>query len=158
VKEGISGTVEAIRALAAEVAAEAGVEVVDLELKRAPKRWCLRLDIDRAGPRGVGLDDCQRVSRDLEAEMDRLDLMDHAYTLEVSSPGIDRPIRTADDIRRNTGRMVDLELREPLEGRRCLSGLLLGLEGGRMRVREGDESEVLVPLELVLRACQHVPF
>ena len=91
--------------------------------------------------------------------MDRLDLVDHAYTLEVSSPGIDRPIRTADDVRRNTGRMVDVELREPIEGRRRLRGVLLGLDGDRLRVREGEEEpEVRVPLDLVVRACQHVPF
>jgi ribosome maturation factor RimP len=144
--------------LASEVCLPLGVEVVDVEIRRGAGRWTVRLDIDRPGARGVTLDDCQAVSRALESAMEDNDPIDHSYTLEVSSPGLDRPIRTAEDVRRNTGRAVVVETLEPVDGRRRFKGTLMGLAGDELLIRDDEEREVRVPLAEVASARQDLPF
>ena len=153
-----SETVEATREVASRIAGSMGLEVVELVFHGTGGRWLLRLHIDRAGPVGVGIEDCQRVSRALGEALDDADLIDHSYTLEVSSPGIDRPIRTPDDIRRNTGRRVVMETSESVLGRRRFRGVLLAAEGEDLRLREDDGAEVLVPGRRVVRAQQDSAF
>lgn len=148
----------ALLALAEEICASRGLEVVDLAVNRGPRRWNLRIDIDRPGPAGVTIDDCQAVSREMEAVLDERDLIDHSYTLEVSSPGLDRPIRTQDDIRRNTGRKIVVETSEELEGRRQFTGILIGISGEELSLRDDDDNEVRLPWASVARASQYVPF
>lgn len=154
------GNVEAeLREIADRVAASCGVEVVELRLLRGGSRWSIRLDIDRPGVPGVGIDDCQSVSRALEAILDEDDPVPGSYTLEVSSPGIERPIRSTDDVRRNTGREVTVEATDA-EGKPFrVDGTLLGLEddGIRVLVRD-DDREVRIPLDRVTRAHQQIPF
>jgi ribosome maturation factor RimP len=146
-------------ALATRLAADEGLEVVDLRLRRAGRRWTLRLDVDRAGVPGVNIDDCQRLSRAIDAVLEERDSIPGSYTLEVSSPGIDRPIRTADDVRRNTGRKVVVEATDPEGVRREFAGTLLGLEDGDLRLEEDTTgSEVRVAVETVTRAHQQLPF
>jgi len=147
-----------ILALAEEVCLPQGLEIVDLVLRRGSRRWTVRLDIDRAGTRGVTLEDCRAISRGLETALEESDPIDDSYVLEVSSPGLDRPIRTADDVRRNTGRMVVVETVDPVEGRRCFTGTLLGLAGDELLIREDEETEVRVPWAGVARAHPHLPF
>ncbi len=89
--------VSGLERLATRVTAEAGLELVEVSLRGSSRRRVVRVDIDRAGPDGVGLQDCQRVSEALGLELDREELLHSGYTLEVSSPGIDRPIRTPDE-------------------------------------------------------------
>src|SRR5262245_6074444 len=103
---------EAIRGLAAEAAGALGLEVVEATFHRSPGGGTLRVTIDRPGPSGVGIDDCQRFSGALERLLDERDPIEASYVLEVSSPGLDRPIQTDDDVRRNTGRRLEVEVRE----------------------------------------------
>ena len=103
------------------------------------------------------LEDCERVSGALEAALDESGVVDDAYVLEVSSPGLDRPIRTDDDIRRNTGRAVVVETREPVDGRRSFRGVLLGADGDALRLRE-EEGETLLPRALIVKAHQEIGF
>lgn len=155
-KADLSGT---LGVLAAGVAPDIGVEVVDLVLRRAGRRWLLRIDIDRPGPEGVGIEQCQRFSRALEALLDEQETIPASYTLEVSSPGIDRPIETPDDVRRNTGRHVTVEAENEADGRRAYDGVLVGMDGDALVVRPGDGGEdVRVPLAEIILARQHVPF
>ena len=105
-----------------------GLEVVELSLRGSSRKRVLRLDIDRAGPEGVGLEDCQRASGAIGEALETDDLIESAYTLEVSSPGIDRPIESEDDIRRNTGRRVDVRLKEPIDESLQFIGVLVGGE------------------------------
>ena len=108
---------------AEKIAGDNGLDLVDVELFRAGRRRILRVYIGKAG--GVSVEDCARVSRDLGVLLDAENVMeDDSYTLEVSSPGLDRPFKTLKDFRRNLGRFVRISTREPVEGRNVLVGKL----------------------------------
>jgi ribosome maturation factor RimP len=95
-----------LRELAQAAAASRGVELVDLILVRAGRRQLVRLIVDCVG--GVGVDQCAEVSRRMSADLDMADILNGRYTLEVSSPGIDRPLKTAADFRRKVGKEVSV--------------------------------------------------
>ena len=95
-----------LRDLAQAAAASRGVELVDLVLARAGRRQVVRLIVDCVG--GVTIDQCAEVSRRVSADLDMAEILDGRYTLEVSSPGIDRPLKTAADFRRKVGRDVSV--------------------------------------------------
>ena len=108
---GAETVVEKVRAIAERVAGGYGLEVFDVQFRREAPGMVLRVQIDRPGPASkeedsVGVADCASVSRDLSAIFDVEDIVPTAYTLEVSSPGLDRPLRGLDDYRRFTGRLV----------------------------------------------------
>jgi ribosome maturation factor RimP len=150
---------EGLRSLAERAAAEAGVEFVDLSLRGSSRRRTLRVDIERPGPQGVNLDDCKRVSETLGAAIDaQEDLIDGSYLLEVSSPGVDRPIRSPEDIRRNTGRRIVVTIRESAESRRSIRGLLAGLREGVLILEDEGRNEIEIPLEKIETARQDVEF
>jgi ribosome maturation factor RimP len=150
--------VAALREIAARAAAEHGVEVVEVALGTGGPRWVVRVDVDRAGPGGVTLDDCQAVSRLVGDAIERSDLLESAYTLEVSSPGLDRPIRSADDIRRNTGRRIELATGVAVNGRTAFRGVLRGLRDGRWILDDDACGELAVRGDCVVRARQELPF
>jgi ribosome maturation factor RimP len=99
-----------------------GYELVDVELAGGRTQAQLRIFIDR--PEGVGIDDCEHVSRELSALLDVRDPMPTAYTLEVSSPGLDRVLRTPEHFARFAGSRVQVELLAPRDGRRRYTGAL----------------------------------
>jgi ribosome maturation factor RimP len=105
-----------------------GYELVDLEYGAGHGRGTLRVFIDAAA--GVGLEDCERVSREISALLDVEDPIPGAYTLEVSSPGFDRVLRTPAHFGRFVGSRVFVELKEPREGRRRYTGELLAVDEG----------------------------
>jgi ribosome maturation factor RimP len=149
-----------LREIASRVTAPLGLEVVEIALRGSGSRQVLRLDVDRPGPRGVSLDDCKRVSESLGAALDEEDPIASSYVLEVSSPGIDRPIRSADDIRRNAGRRVVVTARDPERGESSIRGRLVGEDSGFLVVEtsaDGPAAErVRIPLDRVVRARQDV--
>lgn len=147
-----------VRRLAGPIVTRLGLEIVDTALGRKGQRVHIRLDIDRPGPEGVRLEDCAEVSAALEAALDDSDAVGTGYVLEVSSPGIDRPIRTEDDVRRNTGRAVVVETREPVGGRRSFHGILLGGSPEALRIRGHENEEVRIPRALILGARQEIDF
>lgn len=147
-----------LRSLASGLAARWGLELVDLKLRRAGGRSLLRVDLDRAGPQGVTIEECQQVSHALGAALEHNDLLSENYVLEVSSPGLDRPIRTPEDVRRNTGRRVVVRTSEPIDGETSFCGVLLGLDEDVLRLRTGDEHEVRIPFSMVTHARQEVEF
>ena len=146
---------EALSHLAAEAIRGMGLEVVELCLRGSSAKRSLRLDIDRAGAAGVGLDDCSAASRAVGRALDESDLVAEDYALEVSSPGIDRPIRSADDIRRNTGRRIVITTVDQPDGARTLRGVLLGIAEGDLRLHS-NEGEVRIPFDRVAHAQQDV--
>ncbi|HEX6940155.1 MAG TPA: ribosome maturation factor RimP [Longimicrobiales bacterium] len=137
-----------------------GYEFVELERTGSRTRPILRIRIDRpdAAPgKGVTLEDCARVTRELEPYLDARPELGGRYVLEVSSPGVERPLVRPRDFERFAGREVALRGRVPLAGRdRRLQGELLGLSGGagreRIRLRLEDGEVVEVPREEVARA------
>jgi ribosome maturation factor RimP len=113
---------------------EAGFDLVEVQSGREPSGWVVRLFIDSknggapatgdAGVSGVSHQDCERISRDVSAALDVADLITSAYELEVSSPGLDRPLRRQQDFQRFAGCEARIRLTEGVEGRRNFSGRL----------------------------------
>ena len=114
---------ERLIALIEPLAGRLGYELVDLEYSAGRGSATVRLYIDR--PEGVGIEDCERVSREVSALLDVEDPIATAYTLEVSSPGFDRVLRTRAHFARFAGERVFLELATPREGRRRYTGTLV---------------------------------
>src|SRR2546425_4011267 len=121
-----------MREIAREILDFAGFELVLLEMKREPGGLFLRLFIDK--DTGVSLDDCARISRQLSAHLDLEDPIQGRYTLEVSSPGLDRPLVKDGDYTKFAGRRVRLSTLAPIEGRRHFAGRLVGLVDGTVRL------------------------
>lgn len=109
-----------------------GYELVEIELDRQGRQSILRLYMDREG--GVTLDDCVAVSRVLSPLLDVKNLVEGSYTLEVSSPGIDRPVRKPEDFVRFAGSRVKLRTHEPVNGRKQFSGVLAGFRDGLVQL------------------------
>ncbi len=111
-----------VEALAAPLVAAAGCDLWDVEYLKEGGRWVLRIYIDRA--EGVSTEHCETVSRSLETVLDDKDLIAEAYTLEVSSAGLERPLRRAEHYERSVGKLVEVALYAPHEGRKQLQGTL----------------------------------
>jgi ribosome maturation factor RimP len=159
--------IERIRGIAQRVAGTHGLEVFDVQMRRESIGPVLRIVIDRPGPAdgspqshddSVGIQDCQRISEDISAILDVEDVIDHRYTLEVSSPGLDRPLRGAADYRRFAGRAAKLVLREPVDGRSHFTGRLRGVEDDTVLFDDEQGRPHRVPLALVARARLEVEF
>jgi ribosome maturation factor RimP len=155
--------VDRVREVAGPVAASYGLEVFDVQFRREGTGMVLRVQIDRPGPaaraeESVSVDDCAHVSRDLSALLDVEDIMTSAYTLEVSSPGLDRPLRTLDDYRRFAGRRAKIVMREPVDGQSFFRGHLGGVEDGAVMIVAEDGRRHRVPTGLITRANLEVEF
>ena len=158
-----------MRAIAERVARSYGLEIFDVQLRRESVGMVLRVIIDRpdrgvpeAFEESVGIEECQRVSHDLSAlldvEEDQLDVpLGQEYTLEVSSPGLDRPLRHEADYRRFTGRLAKIVTDEPLDGQSAFSGRITGVDNGVVVLSEGRR-EHRVPVARIKRAQLAVEF
>lgn len=124
-------------------------ELWGVELLPQGRRKMLRVYIDK--PDGVGISDCEKVSRQISAVLDVEDPIAGEYTLEVSSPGMDRPLFEAAHFHKYVGEMIKLRLRTPYEGRRKFQGLLVGLEADDVVLRV-EEEEFLFPLDAIDKA------
>lgn len=127
-----------------------GYEWVGMEFHPRHANALLRIYLDSAT--GITLEDCQRVSHQVSGVLDVEDLIAGQYTLEVSSPGRDRPLFEARHFERFTGSEVRLQLREMLNGRRKLSGCLHGMRGDDVVIVDGEGQEWQVPLERIEKA------
>jgi ribosome maturation factor RimP len=158
--------VDRLRAAAARVAGSYGLELFDVQLRREPVGWVLRVIIDRSSDpvstqeEPVGIEDCQRVSQDLSTLLDVEDDLtaglEH-YTLEVSSPGLDRPLRHEADYRRFVGRMAKVVTRAPVDGQSHFAGRITGVDGTDVLLTEGRRTH-RVPLGLISRGRLEVEF
>ena len=148
---------QAVRALADQAASELGLEVVEISLRGGGSRALLRIDIDRAGAAAVGIDECRRMNRNLGELLDVADPIPHGYTLEISSPGIDRPIATDADVRRNTGRKVIAQTSTSIQGRSEFRGILVGIEADQLVIGEGT-GEIRIAREAVAKLRQDPGF
>ncbi len=130
-----------------------GYELVEVEWKREPGGWVCRLFVDKPGDK-IGLDDCERISRELSAVLDVADVIPQAYSLEISSPGLDRPLRYIEHFRRHTGEKAKVRLIAGVDGRRNFSGTIVAVpEDAPPRViMEVDGKEYTLPLDDLDRA------
>ncbi len=144
-----------VESLARPLVVSLGMELVELEYKREGRQMVLRLYIDKEG--GITLDDCAAVSRELSAVLDVEDIVPGRFTLEVSSPGLNRPLKSSADFECYTGRLVKIKTREPMSDdsgnlRKTFLGVLLGLEGERIRLKLREGQTATIPLECVAKA------
>ena len=143
------GVREQVLALAEPLAQGLGLVLVDVEFTGERGRSVLRFTVDKQG--GVTLNDVEGFHRALDPLLEAADPIPHSYVLEVSSPGLERPLRTARDFTLFAGRPVALAARVPLDGRREWQGRLCGLEGAAVIVSfgPGEDQRVAVPLDQV---------
>ena len=156
-----------VRAIAERVAGSFGLEIFDVQLRRESIGWVLRVFIDRPQTdreattdptqESVNLDDCRRVSRDLSAVLDADFTFDHAYTLEVSSPGLDRPLRHLNDCRRFVGRLAKIVTRETVDGLNYVAGRITDVADEHVIVDTGHRVH-RIPWSAVTRARLEVEF
>lgn len=133
-----------VESIAHDVASTLGLEIVEFVFHSQGRHSLLRIDIDRPGLPGVGLADCESFSRTLGDRVEDLSFFDAPYELQVSSPGIDRPIKSDDDLRRNAGRPVWMEYRDDVGKIRELRGTLVGPHGLDAVAIAGDRGEILI--------------
>jgi ribosome maturation factor RimP len=129
----MADVVDHIRQLLDPILASLGLTLWDLEFQRQGPQWLLRIYIDRES--GVTLKDCESVSRDLSAALDVEDIIAHAYSLEVSSPGLDRTLSKPEHFTRFAGSTVKIKVFQPIDGQKVFRGTLLGTsDAGNVRV------------------------
>ena len=134
----------------AEILAGTEFELVDVEYVKE-RDWYLRVFVDKAG--GIDLDDCQKLSEQLSARLDTADIIDGAYILEVSSPGIDRILKKDRDFVREVGKIVDVTLYAPIDGKKFFTGELIGRDENFLLLKE-----ISLPRDKVAQVRLHIDF
>ena len=137
------------------ILASLGLSLWELEFKKEGPKWLLRAYIDREG-NGVTLNDCEAVSRDLAAVLDVEDLIDRAYTLEVSSPGLDRALTRPEHYQKCIGRAVKIKTYQPVSGQKVLTGVLKGIEGDMVTIELGTGEVLAISQAGIARASLEV--
>ena len=159
-----------VRAIADRVAHGYSLTIFDVQLRRESIGLVLRVIVDRPAPvaleaKGtsghkevpVGIAECRRVSDDLSAILDVEEIVNRNYTLEVSSPGIDRPLRHLDDFRRFVGRVTKIVTSQAIDGQMYTSGRIKGVEGDVVVIKT-DRSTHRISFSLITRAHLEVEF
>jgi ribosome maturation factor RimP len=147
--------VEEVREIAEPILTSEGYELVDLEYRRETHGWVLRFYLDREG--GVTVEECAEVSGEVGAVLEVKDIIPNPYILEVSSPGLTRPLKKPEDFNKYRNRLVKIRLQEPLEGRKNFKGTLLGLEGEKVRLEiEGRVYDL--PFQGIAKAHLEIEF
>lgn len=129
---------------------EEGLALWDILLTHDQGRQILRVMIEKEG--GVTLDDCLRFSHAIEDLLEVKEVIAKRYDLEVSSPGLDRPLRTAEHFKKYINAVIRVETKFPLDGRRNYKGILIGIENRDMLVMKVDQLEFRIPVHEVLKA------
>jgi ribosome maturation factor RimP len=144
----MDATLARIWELAAPLAETQGLEIIDIELRHEGSRSgrVLRLYLDKQG--GPNMDDLSQVSRELSALLDTDDVVEGAYTLEVSSPGINRPLKSPEHFKRYVGKRVRVRTRDLVQGRRSFLGSLLDVMNDKIAVDQ-DGARIEIPFALI---------
>lgn len=146
---GSEQVVAAIEGYAAPVLESMGMELIEVQFRREGHGWVVRLYIDRE--EGVTLDDCAGVSREISTWLEVEDLIEHAYHLEVSSPGLERPLKKRKDYVRFAGRKARIKLREPLNEQKVFIGIIDQVDEERV-VLIADEKPVSLSFDNIAKA------
>jgi ribosome maturation factor RimP len=156
-------SLEQIRSIAERVARSRGLEIWDVQSRRESTGQIVRVYIDRPGPsatpeESVSIEDCEQVSREISTILDVEDPLPTAYTLEVSSPGLTRPLRGVDDYRRFAGRLAKIVVAEPVDNQKAFEGRLRGVDENVVLL-EGPAGRMhRLPLPLITRGRLEVEF
>jgi ribosome maturation factor RimP len=154
---------EQIRAIAERVAGSRGLDVWDIQSRRETSGHVVRVFIDRPGPaataeESVSIEDCEQVNREMSTILDVEDPLPFAYTLEVSSPGLTRPLRDVKDYGRFTGRLAKIVVRAAVDNQKAFEGRLRGVEDGHVLLESSKGRVHRLPLALITRGRLEVEF
>jgi ribosome maturation factor RimP len=127
-----------------------GLELVDLEFRKEARGWVLRIFMDKPG--GVTLDDCSEISREIGDQVEVNELIPHSYTLEVSSPGLDRPLKKEKDFLHSIGKLIQLSTKVPLEGQTFFKGILLDYRVSDSLCLAETKKNWEIPVDLITKA------
>ncbi len=160
----MSRVVEQVEQLVLPVVADLGLELVDIEYQREAHGWVLRLYLDKDG--GITLDDCAEASREISTLLDVEDIVDSVYTLEVSSPGIERPLKKLADFERFSGKQATIRSLRSCDpdgrgqNRKTFTGVLQGVRDGRIVLLQTDKigGEVVFDLKEIAKANLVIEF
>ena len=144
-----------VRAIADPLLMNEGMELVEVDYRREARGWVLRLTIDKEG--GVTVDDCGRVSQEVGRELDVEDLISAPYVLEVSSPGLTRPLKSEKDFIKHCNRLIKLRTVDPINSRQQFKGKLLGVSNNQIEL-EMEEGIVQIPLAKIAKANLEIEF
>ena len=131
------------------------IELVDMMYRRESPGMCLRLLVDKPG--GIGLSECEALNNFLSVKLDEEDVIGERYTIEVSSPGLDRPLKTDRDFERVIGRDIEVDTHEPVDDKRHLEGTLIGMERETIVV-ERDGISTVIPRDRIAFARLKIEF
>ncbi len=138
-----------VRAIADPIVSDEGMELVDVEYRRESRGWVLRLYLDKEG--GVTLDDCTRISQEVGRSLDVEDFIQIPYALEVSSPGLSRPLKTEKDFMKYCHSLIKVKTLDPIQNRRQFKGRLLGVSANQIEMEV--EGEIFrIPLSNMTKA------
>ncbi|MDY0093327.1 MAG: ribosome maturation factor RimP [Candidatus Vecturithrix sp.] len=155
--------VEKVKTLINPIIEEQELELVDVEFKREGHLQYLRIFIDKPGG-GVSIDDCQHVSRECEVLLDIEDIIRTQYVLEVSSPGLDRPLKTIQDYQRFQGRLAKIKVFQSIQGQKKFLGYIHGVTQATpdsaflITLLIDGKEEIQIPCELIASARLEVEF
>lgn len=146
--------VERVQEILGPILDSLGLFLWDIEFKMEGPRWLLRIYIDSES--GVSIEDCEAVSRDIGTALDVEDIITHSYTLEVSSPGLDRSLSRPEHFRRFIGSRIKVKTFQPVEGQKAFRAEIAGLNDGMLRLRLDSGAEIDTPLTNIAKASLEV--
>jgi len=129
---------QVITELAMPIVEGLNYELVDVEFIKESANWYLRVYIDKPG--GISIDDCQAVSEKISEVLDEKDPIEQFYFLEVSSPGLERPLKTERDFIKYKGELVEVKLFQPIDGKKIFEGKLIGLINDMIVINQGGNN------------------
>lgn len=151
----MADNISKIQEILAPILASKGLTLWELEFKKDGPAWLLRVYIDREAG-GVTLDDCESVSKDLGAVIDVEEVISHSYTLEVSSPGLDRSLTRPEHYGKCIGLQVKIKTYQAIDGQKVFVGTLQGFQDGQATVRAGNGIVMVFPLSAIAKASLEV--
>ncbi|MFZ7132098.1 MAG: ribosome maturation factor RimP [Eubacteriales bacterium] len=149
-------TEEIVYNLAQPIVDKNSLELVDVEFKKEGQKWVLRVYIDKEN--GVGLDDCQRVSEELGNLLDEKDPITDSYFLEVSSPGLDRPLKKDSDFLKYMDREIEITLYQPMNNSKYFKGMNKGIHQDALKMTIENEKIIQIPVKSIASARLYFEF
>ncbi len=147
--------IERVKEFIAGYLEEHGIELVDISYRAESHGMVLRLLADK--PEGIMLSECEALNKFLSEKMDEANFIEERYTIEVSSPGLDRPLKANSDFKRVMGRDIEVDTHEPVDGKRHLEGILVGMDKEAIIV-ERDGISAVVPKDKIAVARLKIEF
>jgi len=143
-----------IMTLIGPICGQKGVEVVEISYKREGPRYVLRILADK--PKGITLDECGSLNNEIGQKLDAENIIEGSYVLEVSSPGLDRPIISRRDFERAMGRTLKVSTYAPFDGKNVFIGELLGISENAVVIQDAEGISTEIPMDKIARAKLHI--